>query len=165
MDRIQPKPKLEIELVPRSAFYNNLRSILEKEDWDILRRLIYKKANYKCQICGRGGEIHCHEVWIYEEIWADDVPDPFHIQKLSFCQALCPRCHEAKHIGLAQLRGYGERATETLKRVNEWDDKEVEAYKYQKFQEWGQRSEVSWKIDINKISDYGIDISKYKLNK
>lgn len=119
--------KLEIELVPASAFYSNLRSILDKSDWDILRRLVYKKANYKCEICGGIGKEHpveCHEVWNYNDrdfnielLTDEEITDTIYnkvvrVQKLSHCQAICPDCHQAKHIGLAQIKGNGERAKE-----------------------------------------------------
>lgn len=151
------KPKLEIELVPSTAFYSNLRSILTPADWDIVRKLVYKNADYKCEICGGKGEKHpieAHEVWIY-----DDVK---HTQTLAYVQGICPLCHEAKHIGLAQIRGFGERAKETLMRVNELDKTRVLSYIKEKFTEWHERSRHQWSINIEKITHYGIDLEKYK---
>jgi len=159
------KPKLEIELVPSSAWYSNLRSILTSADWDTLRKQVYSNAGYECEICGGKGNQHpveCHEVWEYLEL-CDDNDEILRLQKLSLCQALCPLCHEAKHIGLAQIKGNGERAKETLKRVNGWNAKQVEEYVRFKFSEWHERSQFQWIIDIDKIKDYGL--SKYKIKK
>jgi len=156
------KPKLEIELVPSTSWYSNLRKILDNADWDKIRKQMYRLANYRCEICSGKGESHpveCHEVWEYDNV--------NYVQSLAFCQAICPLCHEAKHIGLAQIKGNGERAKDTLKRVNGWDDEQVEDYIGDKFVEWKERSEHQWKLNIDKIADYGIDLNKYKhkLNK
>ena len=39
-------PKLSVELVPSTAWGENLRSILTKEMWDELRKKSYRKAKY-----------------------------------------------------------------------------------------------------------------------
>src|SRR3972149_12027864 len=95
-------PRLTIELVPGTTWFSNLRSILPKEDWDALRRPAYRLAGYRCEICGGRGDrypVAAHEVWKY------DVRK--HIQRLIRLIALCPACHEVKHIGLAGGRGRG----------------------------------------------------------
>jgi len=151
------KPKLEIELVPSTAWYSNLRSILEPSDWDIVRKLVYRNANYKCEICGGVGENHpveAHEVWEYD--------GKTQVQTLAYVQSLCPLCHEAKHIGLAQIRGFDGRAKQTLMRVNGWDAETTKQYILEKFDQWGRRSKFLWKINIDKITEYGIDLNKYK---
>src|ERR1017187_3032700 len=106
--------KLEVELVPSSCFYTNLRSILSKGNWDRLRKYSYEKANLKCEICGESGldqgskhALECHEVWAYDDVNL--------IQSLVRVEALCPRCHEVKHIGLAGLKGHNQRAVDRLK--------------------------------------------------
>lgn len=163
------KPKLEIELVPSSAWYSNLRSILEPADWDIVRKLVYKKANYCCEICGGKGEKHpveAHEVWGYQCVPVEDGA-PHYFQVLEYVQALCPICHEAKHIGLAQIRGFGDRAKQTLMRVNYWGAEQTEIYVRNMFLQWSERSRNQWTINIDKVVEYGIDRNKYidKINK
>ena len=72
--------KLTIELVPKTAWFSNLRSILARAAWDKLRKESYKNAAHKCEICGGYGKKHpveCHEIWEYD--------DKNHIQK-SFLQ-------------------------------------------------------------------------------
>ena len=51
------EPKLTVELIPATVFFNNVRSALDKKDWDRLRRESYGKANHKCEICGDTGKI------------------------------------------------------------------------------------------------------------
>jgi hypothetical protein len=54
--------KLTIELIPESAWGENLRKYLRKEIWEKIRKEVFRKANYKCSICGKRGKLHCHEV-------------------------------------------------------------------------------------------------------
>lgn len=59
---------LQIELVPSTAFGENLRKLLTKTEWDKVRKAVYKRAGYKCEICGGKGEKHpveAHEEWLY----------------------------------------------------------------------------------------------------
>jgi 5-methylcytosine-specific restriction endonuclease McrA len=74
-----------------------------------LRKRTYRQANYRCQVCGGRGSKHpveCHEIWHYD--------DENKIQKLMGLIALCPSCHQVKHIGLAQIQGKGEEANRHL---------------------------------------------------
>lgn len=157
------KPKLEIELVPNTCWFTNLRSILDATDWDKIRKQVYEKADYRCGICGGKGDTHpveAHEVFEYH-VSENSLPE-IRSQVLTHVQALCEFCHEAKHMGLAQIRGFGERAKETLMRVNKWNEKETEEYVRMKFEEWSIRSKYQWHINIDRITDYGIDLNKYK---
>ena len=60
------KIKLTIELVPKTAWYKNVRSEVSKDRWDELRKECYRNANYKCEVCGGTGPkwpVECHEIW------------------------------------------------------------------------------------------------------
>jgi hypothetical protein len=83
------KIKLTIELIPKTCFFSNVRTLLPKKYWDLLRRSSYAKAGYKCEICGESGknqgykhEVECHEIWEYN--------DRLKIQKLLGLVSLCP---------------------------------------------------------------------------
>lgn len=84
--------KLEIELIPGKQWGKSLAQLLPKEDWDILRRKIYRVHNWTCQICGAYGvRVHCHEVWSYN--------DQKRIQKLVDLECCCEDCHHIHHWG------------------------------------------------------------------
>ena len=83
------KPKLEIELVPKSCHYSNVRSTLTQKDWDKLRLQSYVNAKYVCEICGKTGleqgfkhKLECHEIWEYNDKKKE--------QKLIGLISLCP---------------------------------------------------------------------------
>lgn len=87
---------LNIELVPKSCFYNNLRNNSSKFEWDIIRKKSYSDAGFKCAICKADSKLNCHEKWEYD--------DKNKIQKLNGFIALCNDCHSIKHIGFSKLQ-------------------------------------------------------------
>lgn len=140
--------KLTIELVPKTSWYDNVRSHVSKEVWDKLRNEVYFQASYKCEICGGKGHkwpVECHEVWEYDDI--------NHVQKLVRLIALCPNCHKVKHVGLARLQGDNEIVIEQLMKVNEMFRDEAEEYIYQAFKIWQERSKHNWTVDISYLKE------------
>lgn len=136
--------KLTIELVPSSCFYKNLRSELPRKKWDFLRKGAYQKANHKCEICGGQGHRHpveCHEIWNFD--------DATGVQSLVGLTALCPACHEVKHIGLAELNGRFDQARKHLMKVNGMNKWDADGYIAQAFDAWENRSRIEWELDIS----------------
>ena len=142
--------KLTIELVPKNLWGKNLRSLLSKEEWDILRKGCYRRADYVCEVCGgRGDEwpVECHEIWEYN--------DSTSIQRLAGLIALCPSCHEVKHFGRSSSVGKGETAHAQLSKVNGWTAAQTEHYLTQAFLEWRERSKSEWRLDISWVEKSG----------
>ena len=136
--------RLTIELVPSTSWFTNLRSLLKKKDWDVLRKEVYTLAKYSCEICGSKGEqwaVECHEVWEYD--------DENKIQKLKKLIALCPPCHEVKHMGYANLRNRGELAIKHLAKINNWSIAEAKTYVEECFKVWSWRSKFEWQLDLS----------------
>lgn len=90
-----PELILTAELVPSTSWYNNLRNVIAREDWDWIRSQVYLQYENRCGICGAGGSLHCHEVWHYDDV--------AHLQALEGFIALCPWCHHIKHLGYAGI--------------------------------------------------------------
>ena len=140
--------KLEIELVPKTAWFNNLRSFLTKEEWDFVRKKCYKEANYNCEICGSQGDnwpVECHEIWEYTKTRK---------VKLKGLIALCPDCHEVKHIGLAQIRGRFYPSLNHFMKVNNVSKQEAIKYVNSCFSLWNERNKVDWKLDVSYLKEY-----------
>jgi len=140
--------KLEIELVPKSSWYSNVRSKVSKNEWDLLRKKSYRKANYHCEICGGIGAKHpveCHEIWKYD--------DKKHIQKLTGLISLCPTCHKVKHAGLAQRNGEIEIVINQLMKVNNINRNDAKKHIKQSFKKWSERSLYEWDIDTSILNE------------
>lgn len=145
---MQSNPKLTIELVPSTSFYNNVRTNVSSERWDSLRKNSYKRANYKCEICGESGldqgfkhPVECHEIWTFDL--------KFKVQKLEGLITLCPLCHTVKHIGLASINNKLSVATNHLMRINNWSNVYAEKYITDCFNLWEFRSKFNWTLDIS----------------
>jgi hypothetical protein len=140
--------KLEIELVPETSWYNNLRKALPTSEWDKIRKEAYKKANYKCEICGQEGRLSCHERWIYD--------DKKNIQKLVGFQALCDKCHNIKHIGFVNVqistgkwsKTVMDDLTKHFMDVNKVTSKDFTNHVSKAFEVWRIRSKQEWTTDF-----------------
>jgi len=152
MTMIDSAPRLTIELVPRTCWFSNVRDRVSREDWDRMRKQVYEHAGRRCEVCGGRGSRHpveCHEVWEYDETTG--------VQRLVRLVALCPACHEVKHMGLAGIKGRGEIAAAHLAEVNGWTPQVTAVYIDQAFDVWKARSVQTWSFDVSALTAYGID--------
>jgi hypothetical protein len=151
MREARVKELLTIELVPKTSWYKNVRSNVPAAQWERLKKLTSSRARNVCEICGGLGEkwpVECHEVFAYD--------DERHIQTLVKLVALCPSCHEVKHIGLAGIRGNRRRALAHLARVNGWSIEDANHYVEACFELWSRRSCHQWKLDLSYLKQFGI---------
>jgi 5-methylcytosine-specific restriction endonuclease McrA len=153
-ERDKPVQKLlTIELVPKTSWYKNVRSNVSKEVWEKLKQVTFSKAGYRCEICGGRGKkwpVECHEIFAYD--------DEQRIQKLIRLMALCPACHEVKHIGLAGIRGKGVATRAHLAKVNNWSAADAELYIEGCFEIWHRRSCHQWKLDLSYLEQLATGI-------
>ncbi|HEX8098260.1 MAG TPA: HNH endonuclease [Pyrinomonadaceae bacterium] len=143
---------LTVELVPQTSWYKNVRSNVTKEEWDRIRRIVFGRAGRVCEVCGGRGPrwpVECHEVFEYD--------DARHVQRLVRLLALCPACHEVKHIGLAGVRGRRRQAIAHLARVNNWSVADAKLYVEGCFELWHRRSQHSWTLDLSYLEQFGIN--------
>ena len=146
----EPSVRLTVELVPETSWGNNVRRLVKSDVWDRIRRAAYARAGFTCEICGEAGRLECHERWEYD--------NQKHVQRLTRMVALCPACHEVKHIGLATVRGNGERALLHLARVNGWSLPVAKKHIAEQVNIGIRRSKVRWTLDL-RCSDLPPDIA------
>jgi hypothetical protein len=145
--------KLQIELVPQSCWYSNVREIVSSKQWDAIRKKVYFDANDHCEVCGGQGKKHpveCHEIWAYD--------DETNIQKLTKFIALCPLCHEVVHMGLAEVRGSGKRALKRFADINGISYSIAQKIRDSVFTQWQLRSNLKWKLDVSFLDTFNTDI-------
>ena len=138
---------LRIELVPRSSWGNNVRSMITAMEWDIVRHECYRRAGYECEICGGKGKKHpveCHEIWKYNK--------KTHIQKLVGLIALCPNCHTVKHLGRAEAVGILWLVVKHLKKINNWSEEKVYNYIDEVKADYIKKSKVNWTVDLGNLN-------------
>lgn len=143
--------RLSVELVPETAWWTNVRSNVPRKDWEKCKAFVRERSGNRCEICGGRGRrwpIECHEIWHYD--------DDNQVQTLVDLIALCPPCHEVKHIGHADVRGNFQYAFRHLMKVNEWQEDHAALYLAKVFEIWRMRSQMPWKLDITYLSMLGI---------
>jgi len=157
-------PRLYVDLVPKTGWYSNLRSELAPHEWDLVRFTAYKVAGNKCEICGDTGfnqglrhAVEAHERWAYDNKTGT--------QTLIGVQALCPACHRSTHMGLANIRGQSQEATEHLAKVNDWSARETNKHVEDAFADWMERSERKWRLDMSWLLVYEDELSEATIEK
>jgi hypothetical protein len=141
------EPKLSIELVPKTCWWSNVRSNISPSDWEKCKKLVRERSGDRCEICGGSGPkwpVECHELWDYD--------DEKKIQTLVGLIALCPSCHEVKHIGLAEVKGRWDEAIKHLMLVNGWNKEQANVYIEYSFELWAHRSTYQWQLNIDFLS-------------
>jgi 5-methylcytosine-specific restriction endonuclease McrA len=149
--------KLTFELIPRTCFYSNVRSNVSAKEWNIIKKHRSSIAKHVCEICGDSGinqgrkwPVECHEVWEYTY-------GTKNIQKLTSFISLCPKCHEVKHIGLAEIRGRKDVALDHYCKVNKVKLREAQNSLADAKIEWKERSAVEWQLDLSyMITEFNI---------
>jgi hypothetical protein len=151
---------LFIDLIPSTSWFTNVRSCIRPCDWNRLRRLVYDRANGKCECCNAipanwGGSLEAHERWHYNNRNG--------VQKLMRVIALCKMCHTATHMGLADIRGTGDRARAHLMRVTKMDKEDLMRHSEVASRIWSDRSKRKWKLDLSIITDSGYELKQNKI--
>jgi len=112
--------KLTIEPIPAGSRLASLAKLLPSGQWSRIRHEAYRKAGFRCQICGHEGQLHCHESWQYNEQSRQ--------QWLQGFQALCSDCHAAKHLLFTHDSHLRARLVEHFMRVNHLTREQAQEY-------------------------------------
>lgn len=137
--------KLTIELVPKTSWFSNVRDALSQSNWNLVKRLTSQAANSRCEVCNDVGPkwaVECHEIWDYDDV--------NHVQKLVRTIALCPPCHAVKHVGF-NMKRFPRRVPTLIRHlanVNGISQQEAEDYIVHSFEEWFERSQHNWTVDL-----------------
>jgi hypothetical protein len=125
--------------------------MVTRGQWEKCKNLVKARSGSRCEICGGRGKrypVDCHEIWEYD--------DEQQVQTLVGLIALCPRCHEVKHLGRAFAVGNAERAIAHLMEVNGWDGEQAYEYCMLAFRIWEARSEMEWTTNVDYLYTEGI---------
>lgn len=151
-DRSYGGNTLFVDLIPRSCWFTNVRKCIDFSDWERLRHYIYERANNQCECCSSKTQLDAHERWSFDE--------EKKVQKLMRIIALCKPCHEATHMGLAQIKGRGDIAQKHLIDVTGMSHSEAINHIEKSFKLWGKRSLLQWELDLTLITKSGIKLAR-----
>ena len=144
---------LFVDLIPSSCWFTNARFCIHPDDWDYVRKMIYKRAGYKCECCGvKNVRLEAHERWDYNE--------DKKVQILRRIICLCHDCHETTHIGLAEIKGRYKEARYHLLKVRGFTDKECDSHIEEAYKLYYKRSKFNWELNLDILTNSGIKIIK-----
>lgn len=150
--------ELYIDLIPKSCWFTNVRYCISKNDWNILRKIIYERVNYKCECCNidckqNNISIEAHERWYYDYNTKT--------QKLMRLIALCRNCHLATHYGYAKISGKEKIAINQLLKVRNCSIIDLNKHINYSFSVWKDRNEYEWNLDLDLILKNNFKIINY----
>lgn len=136
----------------------NPRNMLGDIYWTKIRTEVYKKANYKCEICGESGleqgfqwPVEAHEKW--------DFDFKNEVQIFMGVLALCPICHKIYHWDQPEMQyKSGNMTREEFRRINKLRDEKMKILsprgvsRIKGFLVW---HEGNWKSDFSYLEKMG----------
>jgi hypothetical protein len=153
-DRSFGGEELYIDMIPKTSYFKNVRSLFNDTDWNLIRHHIYERSSHRCECCGvkRFKYLDAHERWIYDY--------ETKTQKLIRIIALCRPCHQATHFGHSKKTKNIDKIKEHLKKVKKINDIELENHIREAYNIWNDRNKIEWIIDTSIISNSGFEIKK-----
>jgi len=144
-----PPLKLNIEMVPTSAWGQNLRLSIPASKWDKLRKAVHEKNGNKCETCGSDYRLSCHEEWDFNEETG--------IQKLNCLGSVCGMCHHVAHIGRSkQLASQGvldiDAVVQHFLTVNGVGMEVFAQAESEAINKWLRQSTIEWKPDYGEYA-------------
>lgn len=142
--------------IPSTSWFTNVRSAVSPQDWDRLRRMVYRRAGGRCEACGSrpgpeaGLFLEAHERFAYD--------DSRGVQALRRLICLCTACHATTHYGLTSLRGRGDQALIHLCAVTGMSEAEAIRHLDAAFALWQQRSQMLWELDLSILTGTGVAV-------
>lgn len=128
---------LSIDMIPQTQWHKNVRSAVSESDWDRLRRFVYKRAEYKCEICGAENEkLDAHELWKFDPVKGTQI--------LIRIIGLCKKCHQSIHFALSIIQGLEKETKEHLCRIRGFDEEQFQQHHKTQHDVWVRLSQREW---------------------
>ena len=152
-DRIFGGNELFIDMIPKTSYFKNVRTIFNSADWNLIRHHIYKRVNNRCECCGckRSKFLDAHERWSYNYETG--------IQKLERIIALCKLCHASTHYGHSKKNKNINIINEHLKKIKNINDNELQNHIKESRDLWKERNKIKWTLDFSIITNSGFTIT------
>ena len=148
---------LFIDPVPESCWFSNVRTCVDRRDWERLRRMISRRAGHRCEICGRPEDrdqrrwLEAHERWHYDEHAG--------VQSLRRLICVCSDCHLATHMGFANVTGRTDQAIDHLQAVTGMTDEQADAHIAAAARRWAEQSGRHWVLDLSILTEAGVTLA------
>ena len=135
-----------MQMIPSTMWQQNLRTILGKRGWDVVRHNVYGKYNHTCAYCGsQGGRVEAHEEWDYDNVRG--IMTMFLVNIVCVCSV----CHQVVHWGRSTNVCSNEELHYLFEHaclVNTCAGREWLDHVHTEFSKWKDRSRYQWTMDF-----------------
>ena len=160
-DRTYGGNLLYIDMIPKVCWFKNIRNCINPRDWNLLRKKIYKRVDYKCECCGFDAlkynkSLEAHERWEFDY--------NTNTQKLKRIIALCKYCHLATHLGFSKKINMYSVIKNHLKKIRNFDDIELDKHIKEAYNICNYKNKFFWKLDLSILDDNNIEYNQNQYN-
>jgi hypothetical protein len=139
------------QLVPASAFNQNLRAILTKKQWQDFRQKVFIRHGKVCAYCGAcPKKLDCHEIWKYQTFPDTENGNQILVKVLP----LCTKCHQVCHIGFWSTQGPTDEITKHMAKVRKISVADAKAEIAAAFSLHNHLSAYYWILDVSAAKQY-----------
>jgi len=170
--------RLFIDLRPINPA-SSIKNVVHFKDWERLKKFIFERNNYKCECCLNKTEpedIEAHEYYDYSthdgKKATETTPERLRYASptrgksknptltLKRIIAICKRCHEATHYGLAKIKQREHIAKAQLKNINKIDEKQANKHIKEAFELWKEKDRLEdCTLNLELLTNNGIKIN------
>jgi frataxin-like iron-binding protein CyaY len=151
--------RLFIDLRPINPA-SSIKNVVHFKDWERLKKFIFERNNYKCECCLNKTEpedIEAHEYYEYSTQATESKNPTLTLKRII---AICKRCHEATHYGLAKIKQREHIAKAQLKNINKIDEKQANKHIKEAFELWKERDRLEdCTLNLELLTNNGIKIN------
>ena len=153
-DREYGGNKLYIDMIPKTTYFKNVRSLFGENDWNLIRHHIYSRCDYRCECCNKKKNryLEAHERWLFDETTQT--------QKLIRIIALCKLCHSATHYGHSKRTKNMDKINMHIKKINNYNDEELKNHIKESYDIWKSRNNIKWNLDFSILTNSGFNLIK-----
>lgn len=146
--------KLYIDMIPKTTYFKNVRSLFSENDWNLIRHHIYSRCDYRCECCKKKKNryLEAHERWLFDETTQT--------QKLIRIIALCKLCHSATHYGHSKRTKNIDKINNHIKKINNYNDEELKNHIKESYDIWKSRNNIKWNLDFSILTNSGFNLIK-----
>jgi hypothetical protein len=139
-------------MLPRSTYGSSLRTVIDPDGWQRLRRAAGRTTGGACAWCGEVNLASGWRTWETHEVWAFDIVTKR--QVLAAVVPLCRTCHLTQHIGYARREGLEADVITRAMCLNRWSHVESARAIAAAEHLASRRGRTAWDLDLTRWGEH-----------
>ncbi len=143
---------IQPSMLPRSTYGSSLRTVIDPDGWQRLRRAAGRTTGGACAWCGEVTIARRWRTWETHEVWTFDLAAKR--QVLAAVVPLCRTCHLTQHIGYARREGLEDDVVARTMSLNGWSQTETAREIAHAEHLASRRGRTAWDLDLTRWADH-----------